>query len=274
MSYNLSPWPSDGPVVILANSLSADHTSWDHVVERLAAAGFRLLRFDQPGHGQSSVPGDLSSTTFASMADDVFALVKYLGFAKVHAWIGVSMGAAMSVYFVAQHPGIVDKLIICDTISASPANLGAPDVFRDRVAAARKAGNLHRIREQTLERWFSKDWLAANTQEAARMRELMKAMTLDGFETCCAALSSTTFDLGPLLSKVGCGCEDALLIVGEKDADLPVKMQDMRAKVELSFSDAGKAREVDLKVIKDAGHVCFIDGLDDFCSVVLPFLRK
>ncbi|PKS06244.1 hypothetical protein jhhlp_006990 [Lomentospora prolificans] len=208
------------------------------------------------------------------MADDVAALLKHLKLDTLHAWIGVSMGAAMSIYFVAQHPGIVNKLIICDTISASPVNSGVPDAFGDRVAAARKANSLESIREGTLDRWFGKDWLAANPTEAARMGELMKTTTIDGFETCCAALRSKDFDLEPLLGKVAAGCQDALLVVGEKDADLPVKMQDMRAKIEKSFGDAGRARKVELKVIKNAGHVCFIDGFEEFCQHVIPFLQQ
>ncbi|SPO02520.1 related to 3-oxoadipate enol-lactonase II [Cephalotrichum gorgonifer] len=274
LAYNLSLNPTNGPVVLLANSLTSDHTSWDHVVERLVSRGFRPLRFDQPGHGGSGVPRDLSSTSFSSMADDVAALLKHLGLARIHAWIGVSMGAAMSVYFLAQHPGVVDRVVICDTISASPVNAGVPDAFGDRVAGARREGSLDAVRAGTLERWFGREWLAAHPDEAARVEELMKTTTLDGFETCCAALRSQTFDLEPLLGKVAAGCEDALLVVGEKDADLPVKMEDMRAKIEKGFRDAGKNRAVELRVIKNAGHVCFIDGLEPFCGVVIPFLEK
>jgi len=274
LSYSFSSNPSNGPVVLLANSLVSGYTSWDRVVERLVSDGFRPLRFDQPGHGKSGVPSDLSSTRFSSMADDVAALLKHLNLSKIHAWIGVSMGAAMSVYFIARHPSIVNKVIICDTISASPVNAGVPDAFGDRVALARKEGSLESIRQATLERWFGKEWLAANPQEAARMNESMKSTTVDGFETCCAALRSAEFDLEPLLGKVGAGCEDALLVVGEKDADLPVKMQDMRAKIAKGFADARKEREVELKVIKNAGHVCFVDGFDQFCETVIPFLQK
>lgn len=261
--------------MLLSNSLCADQTSWDHVAAELAAKGFRTLRYDQPGHGGSSAPSDLGSTTFESLADDIYALLKHLGLTNGGASVsacGVSMGAATLVYFVAKYPGILNKVVICDTISSSPVNAGGPDLFGQRVAAARKAGSMDEIREQTLGRWFGNDWLAANPEEAARMRSLMTTTTLDGFETCCAALRSSTFDLAPLLPRVAAGCKEALLIVGEKDADLPVKMEDMRKSIEKGFRDAGVQKPVALKVIANAGHVCYIDGREAFLEALLGFL--
>ncbi|KAL1858072.1 hypothetical protein VTK73DRAFT_7961 [Phialemonium thermophilum] len=274
LSYAFSTAPPNGPVVLLANSLLSDHTSWDRVVDRLVAHGFRPLRFDQPGHGRSSAPPDLSSTTFSSLADDAAALLAHLGLSRIHAWVGVSMGAATAVYFSARHPGIVNRVVICDTIAASPIRAGVRDVFGERVAVARREGSLNSILEATLDRWFGQAWRAAHPQETARMRESMRTTTVNGFETCCAALQSPEFDLDPLLDKVAAGTEDALLVVGERDADLPVRMQDMRAKIQQGFAQAGKKIDVELKVVKNAGHVCFVDGFEEFCEEVLSFLQK
>ena len=176
------------------------------------------------------------------------------------------------VYFVAKYPGVLSKIVICDTISTSPVNAGTTDVFGQRIAAARKADSMDDIREGTMDRWFGKDWMAANPAETERMRALMRSTTLDGFETCCAALRSPTFDLAPLLQKVGAGCDDALLMVGEKDADLPVKMEDMRKGIEKGFHSAGKQKQISLKVIEKAGHVPYIDGLEQFTKTLVSFL--
>jgi hypothetical protein len=100
----------------------------------------------------------------------------------------------------------------------------------------------------------------------------MRSTTLDGFETCCAALRSPTFDLRPLFTKVGSGVDDALLVVGAKDANLPQTMETMRENIEVGFNTAGKERKILLKVIPDAGHVCYVDGFEKFCQTVLPFV--
>ncbi|KAM0428513.1 hypothetical protein ACHAPT_006873 [Fusarium lateritium] len=271
LAYALDAAPKDGPLVILSNPLCASFSLWDHVVKILNDNGFRTLRYDQPGHGGSSAPKGLDAT-FDSMADDVHKLLESLEINKVHSWIGVSMGASTGVYFTTKFPNIVSKLAICDTISSSPINAGAEDLFVQRVAAAREAGSLENTMQGTLERWFGKDWLEKNPEEAQRVQTIMSGTTLDGFETCCNALSSKTFDLRPLLRKVGASVDDAVCIVGQNDANLPEAMADMRTKIDQGFKAAGKENNISLFVIKDAGHVCFIDGLEQFTDIILRWL--
>lgn len=273
LAYALDAEPKDAPIVILGNSLCAPYTAWDHVVPVLNKSGFRTLRYDQPGHGDSSSPQDLSSTTFASIADDVAHLLKALSIPKVHGWVGVSMGAATGVYFVTQNPGVVSRFAICDTITSSPSNAGVEDAFGPRVAAARKDGHLDKLLQGTLDRWFGKAWQAANPQETERLRGVMSRTTVDGFETCCAALRSDTFDLRPLLGKVGASVDEVVCVVGENDANLPQTMEEMRGKIQEGFAAAGKSNTVNLKVVKNAGHVCFIDGFDQFNQVIPSFLK-
>lgn len=270
LEYLLSG-PSEAPVVLLANSLCAPFTSWDNIVPLIHAKGFRTLNFNQPGHGASSAPKNLD-TTFPSIADDVNELLTSLAIKSLHAWIGVSMGAAASFYFATQYPGVVRKLVVCDTISSSPGNAGADDLFGPRVAAAREAGDLRTTTEQTLQRWFGDAWLAANPAETERMRALMLRTTVDGFEACCHALRSDTFDIRPLFRRVGAGVDEALLVVGEKDANLPQTMATMRDEVQKGFEDAGKSVKVELRVLKNAGHVCYVDGFEQFRDDVLSYL--
>ncbi|KAH8173587.1 alpha/beta hydrolase fold domain-containing protein [Sarocladium implicatum] len=273
LSYALDTSPRDAPIVLLSNSLSAPFTAWDHVVKVLNDKGFRTLRYDQPGHGDSSVPHPLDANTFPSMAADVYALLQSLSIEKVHAWVGVSMGAATGIQFVTTYPGVVDRIAICDTISSSPVNAGTDDLFAPRVASARKEGNMESTIQGTMDRWFGSDWLSANPEEAERMRTLMRRTSIDGFETCCHALRSKTFDLRPLFAKVGGSVKKALCVVGENDANLPQAMETMRGEIEKGFRAEGKSDNVQLKVIKNAGHVCFIDGFEQFCEVILAFLK-
>ncbi|KFH45030.1 3-oxoadipate enol-lactonase-like protein [Hapsidospora chrysogenum ATCC 11550] len=270
-AYSLDTVPQDGPIVILANSLCATLALWDNVVPVLNKNGFRTLRYDQPGHGDSSAPAGLD-TTFDSMADDVRFLLQSLDITKVHAWVGVSMGAATGVVFTTKFPGVVSRLAICDTVSCSPVNAGTEDAFGARVAAAREAGNMEATVEGTMERWFGKAWVNTNAEEAQRMRSLMIRTTVDGFESCCHALRSPSFDLRPLYGRVGASVDEAICVVGEKDANLPQSMEEMRAQIEEGFTAAGKPKKVELAVVKNAGHVCFIDGFDQFVRIITPFL--
>jgi 3-oxoadipate enol-lactonase len=274
MRYALSSTAYKGPLVLLVNSLCSPLGSWDKVVEALESKGFRTLRYNQPGHDGSSAPRNLENTTFESLADDVRYLLQSLKISRLYAWIGVSMGAACSIVFAARYPGIIQNLIICDTISSSAVNVGLADPFGPRVQAARVSGNMELTTRQTMERWFGKEWMDANPTEAQRMRTLMNTTTVDGFETCCYALRSKSFDLRPVCSQVGAGVENAVLVVGEKDANLPQTMADMRDIIQESFHSLGKRKSIELKVIKNAGHVCYIDGFEDFLHVVFSFFQQ
>ncbi|RYP81393.1 hypothetical protein DL770_005921 [Monosporascus sp. CRB-9-2] len=266
---------ADGPTVILSNPLCAPLQTWDHVVPVLASKGFRVLRYDPPGHGGSSVAQDLASTTFDWLADDVRHLLRYVGIPKLHAWVGVSMDAATGIVFAARHPGIISRLVACDIISCSPVNAGTADVFGPRVDAARQAGNMDAIVEGTLERWFGRGWMEENPSETARMRQAMRETSVDGFETCCAALRSKSFDLRPLLEDAGRGVESALLFVGEKDANLPESMKELRQGIEDGIRKSSNPdASVDLKVIKGGGHVCYIDSFEQFQEIVTDFLKE
>lgn len=266
------------PTVLLSNSLSSQYKFWDHVVEDLHSAGFRVIRYDHPGHGKSGVPSDLQSTTFSSLADDVYGLLHSLGLTSgktsiLHAWIGVSMGAALGTVFAVAHPGMIRNLVICDTIANSPL-LNGNDPFGPRVEAARKAGSMDQAVEETMQRWFGDQWIKANPDEASRVRSLMQQTTLDGFETCCAALRNKSFDNRPLFRKLAKSVARVKLVVGENDADLPKVMGDMRDEVQKGFDEAGKNEKVELVIIPEAGHVSFVDGYEDFIKAVLPFLKE
>lgn len=276
LAYSLDPSTKStkAPVIILSNSLLAPLPVWDHVVKDLNDNGYHTLRYDQPGHGGSSAPKDLSSTTFDSIAEDVFHLIKTLRIKKIHSWIGVSMGASTGVYFATKYPNIIQKLAICDTISSSPVNAGTEDTFGPRIATARKAGNLDSTIESTLDRWFGKDWMDTNPEETKRMRNVMSGTTLDGFEACCNALKSETFDLRPLFGKVGASVDETICVVGEKDANLPETMAEMRDEIQKGFHSVSKDTKVDLVVIKNAGHVSFIDGYKQFVKELGRWLAQ
>ncbi|KAI2463965.1 zearalenone lactonase [Annulohypoxylon bovei var. microspora] len=276
ISYALTTVSSNPgiPTVLLSNSLCAPFTSWDHVVPKLTSRGLNVLRYDQPGHGASTAPADLSSTTFHTLADDVRELLGHLSITRLHGWIGVSMGAATGMVFAAKYPNVVQKLIVCDTISCSPVNTEAADVFGPRVAMAREAGRMDAIIDATLDRWFGRAWIDTNPDETRRMRGLMFGTSIDGFETCCAALSSQTFDLRPLAVETGQGVEEVLFVVGEKDANLPETMQELRQGVEQGLGKKDSQASVDLHVIKNAGHVCYVDGYDEFITITTRFLDK
>ncbi|EPE07139.1 3-oxoadipate enol-lactonase [Ophiostoma piceae UAMH 11346] len=274
-----SPDEPQRPTVLLASLLATTGAVWDHVVPLLHAIGLRTLTYDHPGHGGSAAPKDLGSNTFESMADDVYSLLaglaseRKLSNIRLHAWVGCSMGAATGVVFATRYPGTVRKLVVCDTISASPANMGAVDAFGPRVQMVREQGTCASLLPGTRERWFGADWIAAHPDMIAWLSQLMSDTTVDGFETSVAALTSHTFDLRTIASQVAESVESVLLVVGENDADLPVTMKALADDFKKGFGTAVEGK-VGFHVLPAAGHASFIDGFEEWKAVVIPFLSN
>lgn len=87
----------NAPWVIFSNSLATNSSMWDAQVAQLATK-FRILRYDQRGHGASTVPAD--PCTFDQLADDLIMLMDVCNIADVH-----------------QHDEIVGKLVESTGIS-------------------------------------------------------------------------------------------------------------------------------------------------------------
>ncbi|KAI1120559.1 zearalenone lactonase [Nemania abortiva] len=262
--------------VLLSNPLCASFDIWDYVTKYLTGLGYIVLRYNAPGHGKSGVPTDLSRTAFETVADDVYALLNYLGIKKLHAWIGVSFGGATAITFAARYPGVIERLIPCSVQPWSPVNAGTTDLFAERVAAARTAGNLDPTIDETMNRWFA-NRLQDYPYTWASSRQSMKTTSIDGFETCCFALRSSSFDLRRIAVEAGHGVGSALLLVGQHDT-LHKEMEELRKGIEMGQSKkstkSGKARSVNLQVVEAAGHVLFVDGLGYFTAIVGKFLDE
>jgi hypothetical protein len=148
---------------------------------------------------------------------------------------------------------------------------GITDVFGPRADLAQKEGNMTSLVDGTLNRWFSETWRKSNPEEVQRMHGIMMETTVDGFVTCCRALQSSSFDLKSLASKIGNSVDSVLLVVGELDANLPQEMDLLRSQIQEGF-DA--SRPVELRVIKQAGHVCYVDGFEQFCEIIMELLKR
>ena len=61
--------PDTGDVIMFSNSLATNLFMWDDQVSPLCEAGYRVLRYDTRGHGQSfpPLPGPILSTCLPRM---------------------------------------------------------------------------------------------------------------------------------------------------------------------------------------------------------------
>src|SRR5215470_19148484 len=64
-----------GPLIVLLPSLGRDSEEFDPVAERIASAGFRVLRPQPRGYGRST--GPMQNVTLPDFARDVAAVIEH-----------------------------------------------------------------------------------------------------------------------------------------------------------------------------------------------------
>jgi 3-oxoadipate enol-lactonase len=201
--------PEGAPWLALSNSLATDLSMWDEQAAALKKS-FRVLRYDQRGHGGTEATDGRYS--FDLLVADVVALFDALSIKRAH-FVGISMGGMTALALAQQHPDRVDRLVPCDCGPASsPASA---QQWEERIAIAQKEG-MEPLVEATARRWFPPEFIEANPAVFKRACDMIRNTPVKGFIGCAGALAN--YDLRPGLAGIKA---PTLLIVGTKDATVP-----------------------------------------------------
>lgn len=99
-----------GPQVVLIHGLASTQHIWDLVIPRLERR-FRVVTYDQRGHGESSKPSD--GYDFANVCADLGAVLRAVK-AKRPVLVGHSYGANVAIDFGARDPDAVAGIMCVD----------------------------------------------------------------------------------------------------------------------------------------------------------------
>lgn len=103
---------SGEPVVLIHGFASNVTTNWVDTqwVKTLTEAGYRVIAYDNRGHGHSQKLYDTEAYGAPLMAEDARRLLDHLGLARAHV-IGYSMGARIAAFLAIAHPARVKSLV-------------------------------------------------------------------------------------------------------------------------------------------------------------------
>ncbi len=239
------------PWLVFSNSLATNLSMWDPQVAELKAS-FRVLRYDQRGHGRSQAPPGRYS--FDQLAEDAVALFDALSIERAH-FAGLSMGGVTALALALRYPQRLGRVIVADSPCASSE--ASARQWEERIAVAAKDG-MEALVEPTIERWFSPPMRARKPPHIDKVREMIRTTPVDGFIGCAAALADHDF-----ASQVAGAKPPVLFIVGANDGVTPAAMRKLNAALPGS-------RFVELE---DAGHISNLDQPAAFTRAVADFLR-
>ena len=241
-----------GPWLVLSNSLATDLSMWDAQARELSAA-FRVLRYDQRGHGKTEAPA--GRYTFDILIADALALIDALSIDQA-SFCGLSMGGATALGLAQRHPGRIARAIVCDSGCASTPQ--SAQQWEERIALAQQGGMAPLV-EPTVARWFPPEVVAKNPPYLDRVRAMIRATPVNGFIGCAAALADHDFRSGVAATK-----PPVLFVAGEKDAGgaVPAAMKGLQQALPGS-------RYVELP---GAGHISNLDDPAGFTRALREFL--
>jgi len=199
--------PYDAPVVVFSNSLGASLDMWAPQVPALSIP-FRMLRYDQRGHGDSPVPP--GPWDLADLGQDVIDLLDQNEIDRAH-FCGLSMGGATGMWLAANAPERIDRLVLLCT----SARFGNPQMWTERAAQVRENGT-ESVADGGVERWFTPEFRKREPRVAERFRAMIAAQPDEGYAQCCGVLER--LDLRDDLAKISA---PTLIIAGAQDPSTP-----------------------------------------------------
>ncbi|MFC5384762.1 alpha/beta fold hydrolase [Aquamicrobium segne] len=231
--------PEGAPWITLSHALANNLSLWDEVAAELGS-NFRVLRYDQRGHGKSeAVAGPYD---FPMLVNDVIGIWDALGIKQSH-WVGLSIGGMIGYGLGIHHPDRLQTIVACDSRPDAPPEYAA--YFQSRIDKAREKG-MEGVVESTIERWFTPETLAKKSPVLDRVREMIRTTDPVGHEGCCEALKTLSY--GPDLHRI---TVPSLLLGGAKDKGAP---PDKLAEA------AAKIPQGEHVVIPDAGHIAVLEN--------------
>lgn len=178
----------DGPPVVMIMGLGAQLVLWpQELVDAIAGAGFRAVRFDNRDIGQSAwfdhlgVPNNAkllarrlaglsveAPYTLSAMASDTVGLLDALGITRAHL-VGASLGGMIAQTIAIEHP---ERVVSLTSIMSSAGNLAAFAVHPR--ALKQMLGKPPRNREEYVDRIVTlfRGHAGTHPYDAARMAEL------------------------------------------------------------------------------------------------------
>ncbi len=241
--------PEDGPALIFSNSLGADLGLWQAQASGLAHT-FRIVRYDQRGHGASECAAS-GTVTLDDLGRDVLTLADVLNL-PTFSFCGISMGGATGLWLAAHAPDRVAKLVLANTATTFPA----PEVWAERIAAI-EANGMTAISDGVIERWFSPSFREADPPAVAAVRAMIEGTDPRGYAAICRMLMH--LDISALLPKVAA---PTLVISGSDDPSTPSERGQAIAG---GIADARHA-------MLPARHISNIEQANAFTLLVAEFL--
>lgn len=244
--------PEDAPVVCLNHCFGSDLHYWDRHLP--AFEGFRVLRYDTRGHGNSDAPA--GPWRLETLAADVAGLQDALGIERVH-FCGVSLGGQIAQTFALDFPERVVSLLLVNTTCEYAEDQIA--LWRERARTALEEG-IEPLHAALMARWFTDEAAARRPPGYRYMEEAIRRFAPRSF--AAAAEAMCRLDTTPRLPRI---TAPTLVIGSPEDPGAPREVTEKMARL---------IPNAELEWLTPARHLSSLEHPGRFNALVKDFLSK
>ncbi len=249
----------NGLPVLLVHGFPLTSAMWNPQVVELKG-DFRLIVPDLRGFGESAA--DLTTAdsprTLDDWADDLTALLDYLGLAKV-VFMGFSMGGYIAFAFWRKYPDRVQAFGLCDTRSEADTPEGRAG--RYKLIEAVEAKGADAAAEANVPKLFAPQTYQTKPELVAEVAGLIGRQKPSGIIAAAHAMTTrpdSTSDLAGITVPT-------LVVVGQHDGVTPV--ESARKMIAL-------LPDWQLSIVPEAGHMANLENPAFFNRAVTTFLKE
>ena len=262
MAYMDAPptGPANGRTVVLLHGMNWYAEYWGETMQRLTAAGYRVVAPDQVGFGRSSKP--IMPYSLHDHMANTRAILEHLDIEEA-VILGHSMGGAMATRFAFSYPEMTEKLVLVNPIALTDRRMERDWTRLQDSYESRRDGRDYEAVRRNIERYFV-EWderyeryidinygwtLSSEWPRLARVRALNSQWLFQ---------DSTVYDRPHIQA-------ETLFLSGAQDGpDFPDQARQV-------VNDIPDAR---LHLIDEAGHMPFFEKPEEFYRELMAFLEE
>jgi len=248
-----------GPPVVMLHGFACGKRMWMHQIRALSER-FRVVAYDQRGHGLTDAPAAATDYSAGHLARDLAGVLDALGIARA-AIVGFSLGGGPALALAASRPERVSRLVLADV------GAGADEPIKIE-AMARRWGDLIRRGDtdalvcEMLRSELFKVYARRGRRRRNHMAALIRATPIDGLRFTLAQVLAKRKSLYRLTGLLQSITAPTLVLVGEYDyvCSKPARLL------------ARTIPNATLKVIAGSGHMAPLERPAAFNAALLDFL--
>ena len=241
-----------GEPVTLVHGVGADLESWDGVADRLTPH-FRVMRYDQRGHGESAkLPGPYS---LRDMVEDLKLMLDECGIERT-SLAGFSLGGLVAQSFALSYPERLDRLVLISTVAGRTEEEKMKVQARAN-ALSEQGASFHM--SAAADRWFTDRFIKEHPEVIERRRQKALANDPECYEAAYRVLAQS--DLADDLHRIQA---PTLVMTGEFDIGSTPRMAELMAR---------RIPGARLAILPELKHSVLLEAPERVAGEIMAMLR-